>query len=190
MKKSNAISHTNIEPVETLSCTNPISGEIIKIISISNEKEINKKIANASEASNFWREIPIRERSRLIKKAQKLIVSKKDELIQLAISETGKTEFDGILEILTTLEIMRFNRKMAPRALASEVRPLGLIMKNKRGTVHYRPYGVVGAISPWNYPLIQPTILVVPALLAGNGIVLKPSEFTTCLLYTSPSPRD
>ena len=106
-------------------------------------------------------------------------LSKKDELIQLAISETGKTEFDGILEILTTLEIMRFNRKMAPRALASEVRPLGLIMKNKRGTVHYRPYGVEGAISPWNYPLIQPTILVVPALLAGNGIVLKPSEFTT-----------
>ena len=177
-KKGNSISQINLGLAETLSCTNPISGEIIKNISISNEKEINKKIASSSQASKVWRELSIRKRSRLIKKAQKLIVSKKDELIELAISETGKTEFDGIIEILTTLEIMRFNRKMAPRALASEVRPLGLIMKNKRGTVHYRPYGVVGAISPWNYPLIQPTILVVPALLAGNGIVLKPSEFT------------
>ena len=151
-KKGNSISQINLGLAETLSCTNPISGEIIKNISISNEKEINKKIASSSQASKVWRELSIRKRSRLIKKAQKLIVSKKDELIELAISETGKTEFDGIIEILTTLEIMRFNRKMAPRALASEVRPLGLIMKNKRGTVHYRPYGVVGAISPWNYP--------------------------------------
>ncbi|MBF88454.1 MAG: aldehyde dehydrogenase [Candidatus Marinimicrobia bacterium] len=177
-EKNNFIDQIDQVPAKTLSCINPISGKTIKNISISTKEEINRKITSACEASKIWKEIPIIERSRLIKKAQKEIVSKKDELIELAISETGKTEFDGIIEILTTLEIMRFNRKMASRALASEVRPLGLIMKNKRGKVHYRPYGVVGAISPWNYPLIQPAILVVPALLAGNGVVLKPSEFS------------
>ena len=161
-----------------LDCMNPATGEIIEKIPATTVEEIERKIITAREASHAWCRLTLRQRAKVMKKAQKALVARMDEIVEIVLDETGKTDFDGVIEMLTTLEIMRFNRKMAPRVLAPEVRPLGLLVKNKRGTVHYRPYGVVGAISPWNYPLIQPSILVVPALLAGNGVVLKPSEFT------------
>lgn len=161
-----------------LDCTNPATGETITTLPMASREEVERKLEIAREASESWSTLSVRQRAKVIRKAQKALVARMDEIVEVVLEESGKTDFDGIIEMLTTLEIMRFNRKMAPRALAPEVRPLGLVVKNKRGSVHYRPYGVVGAISPWNYPLIQPSILVVPALLAGNGVVLKPSEFT------------
>ncbi len=162
----------------TLQCLDPASGSVLDELPISSAEEVEEKVGTAREAAAEWRRLSVRHRAKFIRKAQKALVARMDEVVEVALSETGKTDFDGVIEMLTTLEIMRFNRKMAPRALASEIRPLGLLVKNKRGSVHYRPHGVVGAISPWNYPLTQPSILVVPALLAGNGIVLKPSEHT------------
>ncbi|MEE2876630.1 MAG: aldehyde dehydrogenase family protein [Candidatus Neomarinimicrobiota bacterium] len=162
----------------TLQCLNPASGSVLEELPVSSLEEVEEKVGIAREAAAEWRQLSVRHRAKFIRQAQKALVARMDEVVEVALSETGKTEFDGTIEMLTTLEIMRFNRKMAPRALAPDVRPLGLLVKNKRGSVHYRPHGVVGAISPWNYPLIQPSIMVVPALLAGNGIVLKPSEFT------------
>ena len=106
-----------------LDCMNPATGEIIEKIPVTTVEEIQRKIIMAREASQAWGRLTLRQRAKVMKKAQKALVARMDEIVEIVLDETGKTDFDGVIEMLTTLEIMRFNRKMAPRVLASEVRP-------------------------------------------------------------------
>jgi len=109
-----------------------------------------------------------------------------DELSALIAAETGKTHWDGFLEVFTTVEHMRHVGRRGPEYLRTELRSSGLLI-NKKCYVNYNPHGVVGVISPWNYPLILTASPVIEALMAGNAVVLKPSEFTplTCQLMTN-----
>ncbi len=161
-----------------LRCINPATQETITKLNISTEQEIREKTDSLKEAQEEWGALPPRARAKILKKARKHLVERMDEVMEVIIDETGKTEFDGIIEILTTAEIMRFVSSAGPRALASEKRSMGLIMKTKRGSVQYLAFGIVGVISPWNYPLILAASPVVQALMGGNGVLLKPSEYT------------
>jgi len=124
--------HLNGQPM--LQCLNPASGSVLDELPVSSLEEVEEKVGIAREAAAEWRQLSVRHRAKFIRQAQKALVARMDEVVEVALSETGKTEFDGTIEMLTTLEIMRFNRKMAPRALAPDVRPLGLLVKNKRGS--------------------------------------------------------
>lgn len=98
-------------------------------------------------------------------------------MISCICNETGKTKMDALLEVFTTLEAIEYIAKKGVKILAREKRSAGLLL-NKKCYVNYHPHGVVGVISPWNYPLILSVTPIMNALMAGNTVVIKPSEVT------------
>lgn len=160
---------------EVLDSINPISGEVVGSVPITSDSEIEAQLSRIKEVLPDWQSKRLMERAAALRAVRKVLIARMDEVMKLLRQETGKTEFDGIVEVLTTAEIMRFIEKEGPLALASQKRSTSFLM-HKRARVEYRPYGVAGVISPWNYPLILAAGPVFQAFMAGNGVILKPSE--------------
>ncbi len=165
----------NITSSEILDCFNPITNKIIGTIPTTSDSEVEAHLTKIKKAIPDWQSKRLTERATALRAVRKTLIARMDEVMELLRKETGKTEFDGIVEIMTTAEIMRFVEKEGPLALASQKRSSSFLL-HKKAKVEYRPYGIVGVISPWNYPLILAAGPVVQALMAGNGVILKPSE--------------
>ena len=101
-------------------------------------------------------------------------------MIDLLVKENGKTREDALLaELFYVCDALGFWAKKAPTYLADErIKTHSLLLLGKKVFVRYRPHGVVGVIGPWNYPLTNSFGDCIPALMAGNSVVLKPSEIT------------
>jgi acyl-CoA reductase-like NAD-dependent aldehyde dehydrogenase len=118
-------------------------------------------------------------RSRVFERARVWLLRHVDEFIDVIQSETGKTYEDAQLEIVAATRSFAFWASHAERYLADErVRSLSPLTVGKRLAVRYRPVGLVGVIGPWNYPLVNGFCDCVPALMAGNAVLHKPSEVT------------
>ena len=155
---------------------NPLTREEEKIIPLSDKEDINKIILDSS-LDDSWSLLSVNKRSSLISKFRKAIVKNKIEIQKTIKSETGKVDFDISIELFTSMEHLKRITGIAKKALRIQRRNSGL-MKTKKAYVKYEPLGIAGIISPWNYPLATPLIASVEALLAGNNVVLKPSEHT------------
>lgn len=155
---------------------NPLSKDEIKSIPLTGNGEISTIIKN-SKIDDSWSLLSIHERASLIKKFRKALVKNKNEIQNVIKSETGKIDFDITIEIFTSMEHLKQITGIAKKALKLQRRSSGL-MKTKKAYVKYEPLGVAGVISPWNYPLATPLVASVEALLAGNNVILKPSEHT------------
>ena len=156
---------------------NPATGEGIDSIESTSLDRVNKIIEIASEKAKKYNQSSLYERTKYINRFRKALVSRMDDFIEIICKETGKKYEEGLTEILTSAEYMKYAVKILPKALKPEKRKTGILF-NKRATVFYEPYGVAGIISPWNYPLILTLTPITEALLAGNTVVLKPSEQT------------
>ncbi|MFQ6677742.1 MAG: aldehyde dehydrogenase family protein [Fidelibacterota bacterium] len=165
---------------------NPATKEPIGSVQITSRENLETAFDRAKEGALEWASLRLTQRARKIRLVRKMLVAHMDELSKLVAAETGKTHWDGFLEVFTTVEHMRHVGRHGPEYLRTEMRSSGLLI-NKKCYVNYVPHGVVGVISPWNYPLILTAAPVVEALMAGNAVVLKPSEFTplTCELMTN-----
>ena len=144
------------------------------------DNEIGKIVIKAREAQKVWAELPYRERSKHLKKAGTRLVSHADEITEIIHTDNGKLPIDALAaEVLPAIMAMNYYRRKGKRFLAS--RSLGggsLLMFNKKSRLVYKPYGVVGIITPWNYPFSIPFSEVVMALLAGNAVLLKTASNT------------
>ena len=123
----------------------------------------------------------VRKRIAILRNFQRLLHQKKSEVAQLVTREAGKPYVEALLtEVLVVLDAARFLIENAYRLLRDEPVPHGnLAMKTKSGRLVREPYGVIGIISPWNYPFSIPATESLAALVAGNAVVVKPSEFTS-----------
>lgn len=142
---------------------------------MNNPEEVQKKIRSAREAQRLWAAVPFVERSRRLKPIEGYLAEHGDELADLICRDNGKTRIDALAtEILPAAMALRYYRKRGRRFVAPRrIQGGNILMFNKRSYLVYEPYGVVGIISPWNYPFSIPFSEVVMALLAGNGVVLK-----------------
>ena len=138
---------------------------------------VEEKILLAKEAQVIWGEKSLRDRSEELILFRKFLANNKEEMISCICNETGKTKMDALLEVFTTLESIDYIAKKGIKILSNEKRSSGLI-GFKKCYVNYQAYGVVGVIAPWNYPLILSIIPTMNALMAGNTVVIKPSEVT------------
>jgi succinate-semialdehyde dehydrogenase/glutarate-semialdehyde dehydrogenase len=142
--------------------------------------EIKEVILRARKAQKLWGELPYRERSKYLKKAGAWLVFHADEITEIIHTDNGKLAIDALAaEVLPAVMAINYYRKKGRRFLAS--RPTGggsILMFNKKSRLVYKPYGVVGIISPWNYPFSIPFSEVVMALLAGNAVLLKTASAT------------
>ena len=128
---------------------------------------VEEKILLAKQAQVIWGAKSLRERSRELILFRKFLANNKEEMISCICNETGKTKMDALLEVFTTLEAIEYIAKKGVKILAREKRSAGLLL-NKKCYVNYHPHGVVGVISPWNYPLI---LSVTPIMKIGRAHV-------------------
>ena len=141
----------------------------------------------------------VRQRIAILRSFQRLLHQKKSEVARLITSEAGKPLVEALLtEVMVVLDATRFCVENAFAFLREQPVPHGnLAMKTKAGRILREPYGVIGIISPWNYPFSIPATESLSALVAGNAVVLKPSELTSLtalnlasLLHEAGVPKD
>ena len=151
---------------------NPASKKEVGRVAITNNDEFISCVG-ISEKYIKWSSLSLKQRCKLINKFRKIVVKNGDLIQNTLQKETGKKDFDVFIEYFTFLEHLKQIPKIAKKALKKEKRNSGL-MKNKKSYVVYEPLGIVGVISPWNYPLATPMISSIEALVAGNNVILKP----------------
>jgi len=142
--------------------------------------EIKANIEKARKAQAFWAELPYKERAHYIKKAGIFLAERKDEIVEIIHKENKKLTIDALAaEVIPALMAIPYYVKQGRRLCKPQVIKGGnLLMVYKRSRMVYSPWGVVGIISPWNYPFSIPFSEVIMALLAGNAVILKTASLT------------
>ena len=163
---------------------NPATGETLQALDCASELEVHEAVARARAAQPAWFARGSRERIALLKTFQRLLQERKSEVARLITREAGKPYVEALTtEVIVVLDAARFYIENAYRLLRDEPLPHGnLAMKAKIGRILREPYGVIGIVSPWNYPFSIPATEALAGLVAGNAIVVKPSEFTSLVV--------
>ena len=159
---------------------NPATGEVITTVPAMSAEEVKGLAARARKAQPEWEAMGFDGRAKVLRRAQKWVTDNNERIIDVIVSETGKTYEDAQLaEISYAANAFGFWAKMAPEYLEDErVKSSQLFVKGAKLIVRYKPLGLVGVIGPWNYPLTNSFGDCIPALAAGNAVILKPSEIT------------
>ncbi|MGA8764791.1 MAG: aldehyde dehydrogenase family protein [Candidatus Sulfotelmatobacter sp.] len=159
---------------------NPATGETLRELACAGEADVRDAVARARVAQAAWSDLGVRRRIAVLREFQRVVHAKKTEIAAAITREAGKPLAEALTtEVLVVLDAARFLIENAWRILRDEPVPHGnLVAKLKRGRLMREPYGVIGIISPWNYPFSIPATETLAALVAGNAVVLKPSELT------------
>src|SRR6266571_8605963 len=158
----------------------PRTGEEIGRAQIVMPEDVARAVGRARETQTEWANRSFRERGRLIMKARKIILKELEEIALLISRETGKPVSEAIaMELAPTLDLMQYFARKTASLLSPRRIGVGQYALMGRSSYEiYKPLGVVGIISPWNFPWATPMDEVAMALMAGNAVVLKPSELT------------
>ncbi len=165
---------------EGIAVQNPATGQVIRTVPVVSAEEVKAMVARAREAQVGWEALGFEGRARILRRAQKWVTDNAGRLVETIVSETGKTHEDAQLaEVAYAANAFGFWAKHADEYLADErVRSSNPFVMGRKLVVRYEPLGVIGIIGPWNYPLTNSFGDAIPALAAGNAVVLKPSEVT------------
>ncbi len=153
----------------------PVTGEQFGQVTMATEEDITKAYMEMRQNFEIWRRKSVKERVRILRKFQSFIIDSVDIISQTINIETGKSRQDGLIEVMMTVDRLHQYYKRAPRWLERKRVPPGLYVF-RRFYSEPEPYGVVAIISPWNYPFDLTISPLCSALLAGNTVILKPSE--------------
>jgi acyl-CoA reductase-like NAD-dependent aldehyde dehydrogenase len=156
---------------------NPATGEQFGEIAMATPDEITLAHKEMRQAFMIWRKKPLKERIRILRQFQEVLIDSMDEITEVINKDTGKSRQDGWIEVNMTVDRLHQYYKQAPFWLKRRRVPPGLYMFKKYYTEPH-PYGVVAVIGPWNYPFDLTVPPMCSALLAGNTVLLKPSEVT------------
>jgi acyl-CoA reductase-like NAD-dependent aldehyde dehydrogenase len=158
---------------------NPANGEKVGEVPSLDGDQTRDLVRQARAAQPAWAELGFKGRGELMRDMRRWLVQNRKRVIQTLSDENGKTYEDGQLEVLYCADALGFWAKKAPKWLADEhARPHLPMLLGRKVINRYVPYGVVGVIGPWNYPIINNFGDAIPALMAGNSVVLKPASIT------------
>lgn len=159
---------------------NPATGEVLAELTSVTSEGVRNAVLRAKEAQPRWQATPINARIALLRRFQQFLTERRDDVARLLCREAGKPVAEALAtEVMVVLDATQFCIHNAHRLLSPRPVPHGnLAMNIKRGKLVREPYGVIGIIAPWNYPFSTPAIETLGALVTGNAVVLKPSEFT------------
>lgn len=148
--------------------------------SVATREDVERAVTLARAAQVEWRAKSYAERGQIILRARQLLLAETEQIAELISRETGKPIAEAVsMEIAPVLDLMRYFANETAKMLRDEKINIGQYgLMRRRSRIRYLPLGVVGIISPWNFPLAIPLGEVVMALMAGNSVVLKPSELT------------
>lgn len=160
-----------------LSSHNPATGRHIADVPVATDAEIKKARNEMGVAATIWKRKTVDERVRILRQFQRELVAATDEITTLVNLDSGKPRQDALSELWVTLDIIHRYNKYAPtwlrrRRLSSDLHFM------RKAFIETTPYGAVAVIAPWNYPILLTFTPLVAALLAGNTVIVKPSEVT------------
>jgi acyl-CoA reductase-like NAD-dependent aldehyde dehydrogenase len=159
---------------------NPATGDQFGSLAMSAEEEIRHAVDHMRQNAAIWRRKSPAERARILKKLQELLIEHAGEITRIVNLDTGKSRQDALAELFLVVDKLNSYRRHAPQWLKPQRVPPGIYLF-KRYYAERRPYGVVAVLGPWNLPLDLSIPPVYAALLAGNTVVLKPSEATAAV---------
>jgi succinate-semialdehyde dehydrogenase/glutarate-semialdehyde dehydrogenase len=159
---------------------NPATGEIIGNFPINTIEELKSAIDKARTAQQVWQKVSIKQRVKHVKKIAHYIFENANHISQVISEDNGKVMMDAFTtEVFPSIMAVNYDCKMASRWLKSKnIKPSSIFFIYKKCKVVRVPWGVIGIISPWNYPFSIPFYQVIMGLLAGNAVILKTASET------------
>jgi aldehyde dehydrogenase (NAD+)/succinate-semialdehyde dehydrogenase/glutarate-semialdehyde dehydrogenase len=172
--RSASVSH---QERDQIAVKNPVTGERIGEIPVRTPDEVRQAAERARAAQPAWEALGVKERGRILRRWADMLWDDQKNAMQKIRAETGKNDTGAWLEVLVIDQIVSYYAHHAPCLLRPQSRR-SVIPFIQTARVYYKPHGVAGFITPWNYPLNNALIDLIPAMIAGNTILLKPSEIT------------
>jgi len=159
---------------------NPATLAHVAQLPVTTPAEIANAAARARKAQSLWQATGFAERARLLYRFRDLLIDEQERLADIVTSETGKPRAEVYgNELFYLCDVIGFWAKNAEKFLRpKKIRPHLFMFKTKKVFSYHNPLGVIGVISPWNFPLVLTAGDAVPALMAGNAVLIKPSELT------------
>jgi acyl-CoA reductase-like NAD-dependent aldehyde dehydrogenase len=179
-KRSKASSKKRSTSKKALESFSPTTGELLGAVETLTPPKVQGVVDDVAEIQPFWAQLSLEDRGRYMRRAADVLLAEIDELAELLTREQGKPRVESYsMELLPTVDALKWIADQGPEILADEkVSFPQAFLKTKRAKFAYEPIGVVGVIAPWNYPWSIPFGEVAIALMAGNGVVLKPASLT------------
>lgn len=167
-------------PIDTLPSINPATGEVLAQYESTPPSMLLEIVSRARGAQGTWAQTHIRDRCALLRKLRDCIMASRNELADAVVRESGKPRVEALFaDIFVALDSAEYWSKNAENSLRTERVPHhSIAAKAKGGYLAYDPLGVIAIISSWNYPLAIPLSQIIPAVVAGNAVVCKISDFT------------
>jgi len=165
-------------PSGSIHVENPATGELLRELPAAGAPEVQAAVARARDAQPAWASLQFAQRARALRRFARALRDD-GELLDTLVAESGKPRYEAeLIEVFYTLELTRYFTGRAGRRAMADQLAHPLIFSNKRARVVHHPRGVVGVIGPWNFPLLNNYADCVAPLVAGNAVILKPSERT------------
>ncbi len=141
---------------------------------------LQEVVDQVAEVQPFWAQLPLTDRARYLERAAQVVIDEGDAIRDLIVHEQGKPRNEAFsMEVLPSIDALHWIANAGPEILSDERLPINqLYLRGKSAAIAYEPLGVVAVISPWNYPWSIPLGQIALALMAGNGVVLKPASLT------------
>ena len=163
----------------TINCSNPATGGHLGDVRVFTPQQVREAVVRSRTAQSKWSQTSFAARRRVLSRILQHLLVHADELCEIVVHDSGKTRENAMLgEIWPICEKLRHTISKGERYLRPERVSSGLLV-HKRAQIVFQPLGVIGIICPWNYPLQNVLGPAIPALMAGNGAVIKVSEWTS-----------
>jgi acyl-CoA reductase-like NAD-dependent aldehyde dehydrogenase len=184
-KRTSKTTRARTKAPQKLKSLNPRTGEIRGEIQANAPGEISDVVDRARKVAPEWAAIAPEGRARIMKEIRHRIYDRMDDIVETVAAECGKPRYEALAhDVIPPMTILMSLEAVAPRALRPE--KIGLfsppvlpkLLSGTSARTEWRPFGVVGCITPWNYPIANSFLAFAPALFAGNAVVIKPSEVT------------
>jgi succinate-semialdehyde dehydrogenase/glutarate-semialdehyde dehydrogenase len=159
---------------------NPTTGERLGAVPATPPEQVQAVVDAVAKVQPFWAQLTLQDRARYLERTAQVLIDETDEIRDLIVREQGKPRNEAFtMEILPTIDSLRWIARAGVDVLDDERLEMPqLYLKTKSAAFTYEPLGVIAVISPWNYPWSIPLGEVALALMAGNGVVLKPASLT------------
>jgi acyl-CoA reductase-like NAD-dependent aldehyde dehydrogenase len=174
---------TSTRQQKQLESLNPATGEPVGSVDTVTPAKVQGVVDDVARVQPAWAELTLADRASYMRRAADVLLDEIDEIAELLSTEQGKPRNEAYtMELLPTIDLLHWCAENGPKILADEkIRNAQVFLLSKRSHFSYEPIGVVGVIAPWNYPWSIPFGEVAIALMAGNGVVMKPASLTPLL---------
>ena len=157
----------------------PLDGRRLGAVPALAPADVQSVVDDVAGVQPFWAQLPLADRARYMRRAGQVVIDSLEELAELLTREQGKPLNESyLMELLPTIDSLRWLAEAGPGILEDERVGLPVVLRPKRARLTYEPLGVVGVIAPWNHPWSIPFVEAAVALMAGNGVVVKPASLT------------